>query len=475
MNRHIIVIAAIGTTALGAACGSSSNTCNPTAANACSGGQACEAVVGGQPRCFDPVVLTGTVFDLALGKASGGIASARVVALDVNNAPVGSAATSAAGGAYSLQVPTTRDGAGKPVSSQVTLRADAAGFATFPSGIRVAVPLDLSGAVHGGGKWTLASSLTDIGLSAAAGGTGRIHGTAAFNSGGARVVAGGVLVVAEPAAGGSGHTAVADASGEYVIFNVPAGDWNVKAYAKGANYAPASAAALASGEDRLVDLSIANTATATVTGTLQPVGSNQPASLDTSVILVVRSTYDPAIDRGEAPPGLIVSNLTTPGWSLAGVPDGEYTVLAAFGNDGYVRDLSLIGGTAPVDVTVVGGAMTSAPGTFKITGAVSLAATDPITPTSGTEGSVTIVTGATPTFTWQAYPATHSYQIDVFDAFGNSIWQTSFPFSTTQVAYGGGTALASGMTYQVRITAFDTGGAQISRTEDLMGIFTYRP
>ena len=31
------------------------------------------------------------------------------------------------------------------------------------------------------------------------------------------------------------------------------------------------------------------------------------------------------------------------------------------------------------------------------------------------------------------------------------------------------------MTYQVRITAFDTGANQISRTEDLLGVFTYRP
>lgn len=472
MKRLLLVLAAA---TFGAACGSSGpSTCNPVAASPCSGGKACEAVQGGQPHCYDPVILTGTVFDLATGKTAGGIASARVVALDVNNAPVGAAATSAAGGVYSLQVPTTRDAAGSPVSSQVTLRADAAGYATFPSGIRVAVPLDLSGAVHGGGRWTLSSSLTDVGLSAAGGGTGKIHGTASFTLAGTRVVGGGVLVVAEPAGGGTGHTAVADAGGSYVIFNLPAGDWNVRAYAKGVNYAPAAAAALATAEDRLVDLSVSDTATATATGTLQPVGSNQPPTLDTSVILVVRSTYNPTIDRGEAPPGLVVSGLSAPAWTLVGVPNGDYTVLAAFGNDGYVRDLSGIGGTAPVDVRVVGGTMTSAPGTFKITGAVSFAATNPITPTSGMEGAVTIVT-ATPTFAWQAYPATKSYQIDVFDAFGSSIWQTSLPASATQATYAGGTALVSGMTYQVRITAFDTGGLQISRTEDLMGIFTYRP
>ena len=157
---------------------------------------------------------------------------------------------------------------------------------------------------------------------------------------------------------------------------------------------------------------------------------------------------------------------------MTGVPDGTYVALAAFENDGYVRDVSGIGGTAPVIVTVVGGVMTSAQGNFKITGAVSLTG---ITPTSGTEGSGTVVTSATPIFAWAPYPSADTYEVTVFDAFGTPIWAPiAYPSSTSSVTYSG-PALQQGLTYQVRIAAFDTGGAQISRTEDLKGVFIYRP
>ncbi len=463
----IVVLAA-----LAAACSSHhTSSCAPGSQSSCGSGQVCEGVQGGAPACFDPVVIEGVVFDLAYDTTTGGLADARVVALDVNGAPMGAAATSSTSGVYSLSVPATRSTSGAPSSSAaVTLRADRAGYFTFPSGIRVAVPLDLSLAVHEGSTWKLSSSLTDIGLIAAPGaGTARIHGNVA----GAR----GVLVVAEPAGGGAGHTAVADSTGSYVIFNLAAGDWTVKAYGRGANFTTGAATGLAAGEDRAVDLSIASTATATVTGSLQPTGQNQPQSLDTSVILVVRSTYQPAIDRGEAPPGLIAPHLTTSNFSISGVPDGEYTVLAAFGNDGYVRDISGIGGTAPVDVVVAGGTMTSAPGSFKITGAVSFDPTNAITASSGTEGAVTIVTSATPTFNWVAYPSLGqgNYQVDVFNALGEDVWApAAFDHATTSASYGG-PSLTAGMTYQVRVTAFDTNANQISRTEDLLGIFTYRP
>ena len=157
---------------------------------------------------------------------------------------------------------------------------------------------------------------------------------------------------------------------------------------------------------------------------------------------------------------------------MTGVPEGEYVALAAFENDGYVRDVSGIGGTAPVIVTVTNGAMTSAQGNFKITGAVDLVG---ITPATGTEGSATLVNVLAPTFDWAPYPSAAEYEVTVIDALGNSVWAPGrFPSATTLAVYAGD-ALVSGMTYQVRIAAFDTGGSQISRTEDLKGVFIYRP
>ncbi len=455
-----------------AGCGSDSkdHSCDPLNVDACGGGQVCERVQGGEPACADPVEVQGVVFRLS---DDAGILGARVVPLDVNGAPVGSAATTGPDGAYKVRVPATRDASGKPVAGAVTLRADAEGYATFPSGIRSAVPIDLATAASGNGVWTVRSSLTDVGLVRDPdAGTASLHGTVAG------VNRAGALVVAEPTGvvGGVGRTGVADASGSYAIFNLPAGDWTVKAYAKGVNHEPAAAAGLVASEDRALDVATRAGATATVSGNLQRTGQNQPnPTTATSVILVVQSTFDGVIDRGEAPPGLVAPVAADQGtFSVAGVPDGQYVALAAFENDGYVRDVSGIGGTAPVIVTVQAGAMTSAAGSFKITGAVSFA-TAGITPATGTDGAATVTNFLTPTFDWDAYPSAASYEVVVFDALGTKVWTPGrFPSAITTAVYAGD-ALVPGMTYQVRISAFDTGGAQISRTEDLKGVFTYRP
>ena len=452
-----------------AGCGSDSKddpSCDPLKADACGSGQVCEQVQGGKPACADPVEVQGVVFDLASGSATGGILGARVVPLDVNGAPVGTAATPGPGGAYKVRVPATRDANGKPVAGAVTLRADAETYATFPSGIRSAVPIDLAIAAAGNGVWTVHSSLTDVGLVKDPGaGTASLHGTVAG------VSAVGALVVAEPTGvvGGVGRTGVADASGSYVIFNLPAGDWTVKAYAKGVNHAPATAAGLAANEDRALDLATRAVATVSISGNVQRTGQNLPnPAAATSVILVVKSTFDDVIDRGESPPGLVFAVPADLGtYSVAGVPDGEYIALAAFENDGYVRDVSGIGGTEPV-------VMTSAPGNFKITGALSLTATG-ISPATATEGSATVVGSLAPTFAWASYPSAAEYEVTVFDALGSPVWApTRYPSSTTTVTYAG-PALSRDLTYQVRVVAFDTGGSQISRTEDLKGVFVPRP
>lgn len=470
MKRSLLLVTLVAAAGCGGGSSKHDTSCDPTKVDACSSGQVCEQVQGGTTACVAPVQVQGVVFDLAKDRTTGPIQDARVVPLDVNGAPLGSAATTATNGSYTVRVPAVRDTSGKPISAGVTLRADAMGYATFPSGIRSAVPLDLGGATLANGVYTLSSSLTDVGLIVdSTAGTGKIHGAVAG------VTTAGALVVAEQS--GIGHTGVADSSGHYVIFNLPVGDWSVQAYAKGMNHAPQTVAGLAANDDRLADIPLGAAATATVTGSIQPTGQNQPATLDTSVILVVQSTYDLAIDRGESPPGLVVPNLTQTAFSLAGVPDGKYTILAAFGNDGYVRDVSGIGGTAPVDVEVVNGVMTSTPGSFKITGAVSFAAGGGITPSTGTDAGATLTNSLAPIFTWVAYPSlgTGSYHVTVFDALGTPIWTPApIPAGTTSVTYSG-PPLVANMTYQVRITAFDTGANQISRTEDLLGVFTYRP
>ncbi len=466
-----------------AACGGGSTqvpACNPANASSCGSGQVCEAVPGGQPACFAPLVVAGRVFDLASANAAtNGISGARVVALDANRAPASRVTVSGANGAYRLQVPWPRNADGSPVAGSVTLRADAPGFQTFPSGLRQALPIDVASAVKGTAAWTVQSIETDLGLIglASTASLASIHGTVAAPPGGA-----GVLVVASPTGStqpGVGLTGVADKDGSYAIFNLPASaapgaSYDVQAYAAGANYVP-GAAALTPGADVAVNLAVKNTATATVTGSVDITGQNLPASPVTSVILVVKSTFDPGLGRGEAPPGLRVGGLTTlaNAFSIPGVPDGTYVALAAFENDGLVRDVSGIGGTAPVEAAVSGGAVSSCSNTcqFKVTGAVTLDApfAAPYDATPWPASS------ATPTFSWTAYPSADTYVVSVVDALGNqALAPTILPKSTTSYTYpsSGAATLVSGMYYQFKVEVTQLGvTGPASQSEDLKGVF----
>src|SRR5687767_1620622 len=142
-------------------CGSSDSACSPAAQTGCDDGQVCELVTGGDPACFAPLIVQGRVFDLG---DQAGIVGARVVALDVNNSAVSSVAVSVTDGAYTLAIPSERDANGVPVARSVTLRADAAGYLTFPSGIRPALPVDTGIATMVDGSYVVMSALTDIGL-----------------------------------------------------------------------------------------------------------------------------------------------------------------------------------------------------------------------------------------------------------------------------------------------------------------------
>lgn len=472
MIRRLACLAA----ALTAACGGSSshdNACDPVAQTGCAFGQFCEPVQNGAPACFAPVLLRGTVS--APGTPAIRLDAARVVALDANRAAVSTVAVSAADGTYELKVRAARDSSGKPVQATVTLRADRQGYQTFPGGPRTALPIDLSGATQSASSWVVSGTLTDLLLlPLQAGGTASIHGTVPVTGVGA-------LVVAEPAPGGTGPqtgvTGVADGRGDYAIFNLTAGQaYVVTAYAKGTNYVPATTAALAAGDNAVAPLQVAAGVGAPLAGSLIFNNSANPAI---QVTLTVESTYDPNLDRGESPPGLTVAAGAT-GYAFAGVPDGKYVVLAAFGPDGDVRDVSGTGNTAAPVVTVLGGAVQGSPPGFKIIPAVNLLtiAGATVAPTPA------VVTSAAPTFTWKkgsVDSSALSYRVLVFDAFGNPVWSHDVAASQSNSLTYGGPALQAGMTYQLRILAIKEAMpvpgtfTQLSQTEDVLGVFTYLP
>jgi sarcosine oxidase gamma subunit len=397
-----------------------------------------------------PVMVQGHVFS----SSGAPIAGARVTALDVNDAPVSSTVTTDAEGAYELNASPARGGS-------IKLRAAASGYEAFPSGIRRSLPVNISGAAETKSAFIFSGPASDIVLEPLenAGGLGSLSGN---------VELGGALVVAEgPGVG----TAVSDIQGDYVVFNLPAGTYTVRAYVAGSRFPSAAADVVAAQETKDVNLARSGDAAGSVSGSVNIV--NAPGGSATSVVLVVASTFNEVTVRGEVPRGLRTPKTGSPNvngsFTISGVPDGTYKVLAAFENDGLVRDPDTnIAGTQIVEVTVSGNA-TTLPTSFKITGAL-----DVVSPGNG---DVPTEISGTPTLVWADDSSEDYYTVEVFDSFGNVVWSDpNVPgvsgSGTVSVVYGG-PALEPGRTYQFRAMSWRdaTGGASpISTTEDLRGI-----
>jgi hypothetical protein len=422
----------------------------------CAEGTVCEEVAGEDPACFAPVTLGGKVFDLADGAALEG---AHVVARDANFAALTGVAVTDAAGHYVLTVPVPRNEDGTLLERQVFLRADAQGYLTFPAAPRVALPIDMSKAT--GEPLHVESAATDVGLIALANpdGLGTVTGTVVADVPiGTLVVAGGETMT------GGGVTGIADVDGQYTVFNVPAGNVAVSGYKVGLQLAPTTASVTAGAVTAGVDLESTGEATAVVSGKIEIV--NPGMGSDTSIIFVVDETFNPNAARGEAPPGLRVYPVSGD-FKLTGVPDGNYVVLAAFENDFLVRDPDTsIGGTSVVRITVKGGDLAISDG-FKVTGSLDVVSPDKEEVVSGT-----------PVFVWNDDSGEDHYEVRVFDAYGNLVWEkTDVPGvsgdQTVEVTYEG-PALESGLLYQFRALAIKQGGTPISITEDLRGVFLYQ-
>lgn len=459
---------------------------DPESGTPCAGGLACEPVGGtGDYACAQTIEIRGQVFD-ALDDSP--LEGARVVVLDGGGAPISDVSTTDADGNYAAVVSVPRDENGDPIQGlAATLSCFADDYQNYPSGIRPSIPVDLDdvdtagdgdgdGDTGGEGDTdgdaeelppaVVDNPTTDVGMlplpdDQTDGGT--IFGTVEGEDRN-----GGTLVIVE--SGGRVAWTIADQSGDYRIFDVPTGSATVQGFRTGNQLAEASVDVEDGGEHE-VNLTSTGEATSVVSGSVNIV--NAPGGSLTSVVLVPAAVYNETLERGPVPFGLRAPEPgfepdVSGGFSIAGVPDGTYKVLAAFENDALVRDPDeSIAGTDIVEITVAGADQDVAEG-FKVTEALEV-----ISP--GAEDPEQV--SGTPTFVWVDDSSEDRYEIRVYSALGDEIWlEENVPGGNggeVEVEYGG-PPLENGMYYQFRVTSWKDspqGASALSRTEDLRGVF----
>jgi hypothetical protein len=444
----------------GLACGSEDaddreSECSPEAQTGCDASQVCEHVDDGTTACFAPFLIRGRVVESA--QTSVGIGGALVVARDINGALASrGVASSESDGVYELSIPATRRADGSPHPLELTLRADAKGYHSFPSGLRIAVPVDSQAPVQSGERWVIENPSTDVALDELSDSAllGTIRGFVRAED------AAGTLVVAGAQSG------LADRDGAFTIFNVPGGAREVRGYKAGLALSSAEATVSEGSVTDGVELRFIDEPLGTVTGDVNFVNAE---SHETSVVLVVASTFNSALARGEVPIGLRQSPVTG-SYAFEGVPSGDYIVLAAFEDDELVRDPDTsIGGTAIQSVSVAG---TTVPvDAFKITGALEVVG-------PGASGAEPVA--GNPVFRWADDSSEDGYELTVFDTFGTTVFHDDDVPSVSgsaEVSYQyAGTPLEPGY-YQFRAVSFRIGKGgrddrtRISATEDLKGVF----
>jgi hypothetical protein len=439
----------------------------------CPDNQICEEIDGAEPDCVPNIIFKGRIFDSLSGAAVDG---ALVAAVDENGAAASDVVATDINGDYSLEVFSKRNLDGTPQQT-FTLRASAQDFQDFPFGLRPALPISSTQAILQDGVFLLSvtqNAAVDIALlllPANQQGFPSISGNAEV---GARR---GVLVVAESNA--VGHSTLTDIDGDYTIFNVPPNaTYAVNAFAAGAEYL-AQSVNLGADNANDVDLSLDEAPSLTdLSGDVNIV--NAPGGSQTSVVMVIESTFDELTGRGQVPPGLRAPESGPPSvtgaYNILGVPDGNYVVLAAFENDGLVRDPDPnISGTQTLHIRVENGVITdtvnnqtlgSLPN-FKVTEALEIFS-------PGAQDQPELVSTPTPDLTWADDSSEDEYQVEVFDAFGTLVFNTTIPGVSggDPVVTYAGDPLQEGIFYQFRATSLKNGGP-ISRTEDLRGVFFF--
>ncbi len=439
----------------------------------CVKGFTCERVGDADDQfvCATPLEIQGMVIDALTEQP---IEGALVAALDDTRAPVTDVAVSDAQGNYTLYVPAKRtdDGELTPDATWF-LQASAKDYQAFPYGVRPEIPISAADATTGEDNddptllENASTTIALIPLTQAQGVTisGQVVGTDVT----------GVLVIAEDVSGEDvAPSTIADLSGHFTLFNVPAGDATLRGYRFGLDIEPKTVT-IAAQDLTGVDLNVVTANVddmATVTGSVNIV--NAPGGSMTSVVLIPVTAYNPVFERGPVPFGLRApKHPAAPdianAFAIDGVPAGTYKVLAAFENDDLVRDPDLsIAGTDLQEITVMSGQDTIVDASFKITEALAV-----IGPGAETPEAIT----AAPSFQWGDDSSEDYYSLQVYDAIGTLVLDEPMVPRVTgnpAVTFPFDGELMAGMYYQFRATSWKD-GQPISRTEDQRGVFVYSP
>ncbi len=454
------------------------DTCDPVNQDACPVGLTCELRTDDLYGCHEPVWFEGRVSDASNDEA---IEGARVLAADATGAAATGVALSDVDGHYQLQVPVKRNPDGTLAEGVFTLRAAAQNYQQFPAGIRPSLPVDATDAVRGQGGWHLATALTSITLiplPVEEQGRFSVSGRVVVTTG--EVTGGGVLLVLETATNaGEAPFGFSDRDGFFTLFNVPDNAYALRGYKADLQLNPLDVT-MAAADVTGLEVTQSETPLSTVTGSVQIV--NAPGGSLTTVVLVPESTFSDTFVKGEVPAGLRAPKppaapSVAGEFTITGVPDGRYVVLAAFENDGLVRDPDPnIAGTQIVHITVEAAVTTTVElaDSFKITEALEIFY-------PGAEGPE-LVEAEGLEFRFADDSSEDSYHVVVYNAFGELVWEDDaipgVSGSTEVVVPYAGPALVPGMYYQFRAWSIRVSGGvpgAISTTEDLLGVFYTEP
>lgn len=326
--------------------------------------------------------LIGTVTDI---ETQVGLESVKIIVFDAEtNSPTENSLTTDASGNFSADL----------APGTYFLKFYKQGYeAVPPRGIEA-----VSFSVEVGGTAEQSAEMSPVSVTDA----GFISGKVASGSAGVA----GVLVVAENAGDNIAFSTVSDKDGNYSIYNVPQGSYQVKGYIINYSSNTIGADVVVNTETTGVNIELTAGAAGSLSGAVRNLATDNK---DVDVTLVHPITK-------ETIPGLSTQTVSL-NYTLANIPDGTYIARATYDNDQRVMDPDRIAKFGEPVVTFSGGNTITL--TFDITGSITLnAPTNEPTTTQPLE-----VTSTTPTFEWTAYSSTSDYVIEVVDvSTGNVVW-----------------------------------------------------